>query len=237
MDFCMRHFPQEHLSETYGFDRPHLGNGRVDSAMRPGVRARRLCLLNWLIRWRFVSSVVLVLWLAAGFSSVAYGQSLWEVSPYRIAVWISLSDHPRIPSNWNAELERQLEKQSASLVGAGWQMNAQSTPVLFRADLLAERIPEWQTLVEAVPELRQFDKLLTLNIQAAADGYALQARELDLQTQAWSLSSTRSVGSLSQVPSAAFVLLCDVFAPLVRIVRVGDETVTAAVRRRIASPQ
>ncbi len=172
----------------------------------------------------------LIFWLASGYGSAAHGQSLWEVTPYRISAWISLADHPRIPSNWNAELERQLEEQSASLVGAAWQLNAQDSPMFFRADLLAERIPDWQTVVEAIPDLRQFDKLLTLTVQATAEGYSIQARELDLRTQTWSLPLHRSVGTLTQVPPAAFALLCDVFVPLVRVVRVGEETVTAVVR-------
>jgi hypothetical protein len=69
-----------------------------------------------------------------------------------------------------------------------------------------------------------------LNVQPAADGYEVQVQELDLRTQTWTPSVHRLVGSLAQVPSTAFDLLCDAFVPLVRITHVDQESVTAILR-------
>ena len=183
-------------------------------------------------RVRFARLVVLVggMLLSGVIASNVRGQSLWEISPYQMRVWLTFRAHPRIPSEWQEELKRQLEQQAASLVGAGWNLVAEPTPPTLQADVLADRLPAWQTVVEADTTLRQADKLYLLSLDAAPAGYGLQVRELDLGTQTWGPPVTQVVNALNQVPAVAFDLLCDAFLPLARILRVDDETVTAVIR-------
>jgi hypothetical protein len=145
-------------------------------------------------------------------------------------VWLTFRPHPRIPPDWQQELKRQLEDRAASLVGAGWNLVAETTPPAFQADMLADQPPEWQALVESDADLRQVDKLYLLKLDAALAGYGLHVQELDLKTQRWGPRVHQTVNSSPQIPSAAFDLVCEAFTPLARIQRVEDETVTASVR-------
>ena len=160
----------------------------------------------------------------------ASAQSLWEVSPYRITVWMSIQQDSRIPVDWNQDLKRILESDADSQIGAGWVLTVNETPRRFVQELLADRSPTWEAVIKAVPELQQDDKLLALNVEPAVVGYEVQVRELDLRTQTWTPAVRQSAGTWSQVPAVAFDLLCEAFVPLVRIVHVDDESVTASLR-------
>ncbi len=172
----------------------------------------------------------LLLALVVSAAEIAHGQSPWEVSPYQIKVWLTIECHPRIPVEWHAQLKQQLEMQAASQVGAVWNLIAEPAPPALQQELLDDRLPDWQALVDKDATLRQSDKLFVLKLNADLAGYGVQVRELDLHTQIWSLPLQRSVNSLEQVPSVAFELLCDTFVPVAQILKVRDENVTAVLR-------
>lgn len=160
----------------------------------------------------------------------ARGQSLWELSPYQIKVWLTIATHPRIPADWQAQLKRQLEIQATSQVGAVWNLVVEAAPAALQQDLQEDRLPDWQMLVEKDPALRQTDKLFLLKLDPAPAGYGVTVSELDLHTQVWSPPLERSVPTLDQLGPMSLEMLCDAFVPVAQIVRVRDEDVTAVLR-------
>jgi hypothetical protein len=157
-------------------------------------------------------------------------QSLWEVSPYKIRVWLNLADSPEVPRAWSWSLSQYFVERAQSAASAVWRVSVQPAPTPYRQALLSGTQLDALELLSAHDHLSQSDKLLVLNVQADGGAYVLSAQELDVQTRVWSRRIDRAVHDASAVPMVAFQMLCDVFVPLVDIVRVEGTEVTAEYR-------
>ncbi|MCA9212144.1 MAG: hypothetical protein KDB27_03690 [Planctomycetales bacterium] len=164
------------------------------------------------------------------FSQSTCAQSLWEVTPYNVEIWVALEDHPEVAPSWATRLPLSLKKSSDTSLGAVWQTNATLAPPQYRQALLNGESPNAFLLIEANPSLAEADKLMIVSLKSGDGGIRVEARELDTATRVWSDIQAATCLSGDEIPRTAFQLLTNVFSPLAFIVRVEDAAVTAEVR-------
>jgi hypothetical protein len=166
-------------------------------------------------------------WLAT--AAAGRGQSIWEVTPYRIEVWVTFQPHPRVDPQWAQQLPQEIQQLAESRVGAVWRLQAQTPPAEFLGDLMGNVQLNLEPLRQQ-NYLGDVDKLVVLSVRDHADGYRLSAREADLLTRQWSTTQSITVADGANLGLQALKLICDVFTPMVRIERIEGATVTAAIR-------
>ena len=80
--------------------------------------------------------------LFAPFCSMSVGQEIWEYSPYKVKVWLSVSPSLSLSEESQNEMHRKIEELVEIHFGATWTINVESTPdalfgsVLYRLDEL-----------------------------------------------------------------------------------------------------
>ena len=80
--------------------------------------------------------------LFAPFCSMSVGQEIWEYSPYKVKVWLSISPSLSLSEESQNEMHRKIEELAEIHFGATWTINVESTPdalfgsVLYRLDEL-----------------------------------------------------------------------------------------------------
>ena len=159
-----------------------------------------------------------------------FGQSLFEVTPYRIKVWFSLQVAPEIPARWSTSMKDDLARQAKVMVGAPWSVSVDLVPETSQNAAFAEKISTFEFLQANQEIEKDFDKFVALKVSAVPTGYRISARELDIATRIWSQTATKDVERSTDVLSASVDLLCDVFVPLVNIVSVNEKEVVAQVK-------
>ncbi len=164
-------------------------------------------------------------------TSSTQAQSLWEVSPYRIEVWVALQPHPRVDPAWQQQLPAEIQRLAENRIGSVWTLNARATPEEHLGDVLRGSSLDLEQLRQLNEEpLQNVDKLMLVVVQNDSRGYRLTVREFDLNTRQSAGPQSLTVADGQMLGSAALDLMCDVFVPVVRIERIEDTTVIAAVR-------
>ena len=80
--------------------------------------------------------------LFAPFSSMSVGQEIWEYSPYKVKIWLSISPSLSLSEESQNEMHRKIEELVEIHFGATWTIGVESTPdalfgsVLYRLDEL-----------------------------------------------------------------------------------------------------
>lgn len=199
----------------------HLGNAPFRSGTDVSVNRVRVTprALPWLI-------IAFALQLCA----VAPAQSLWEVTPYRVRIWVMTESDPRVPGVWEDQLREQLPALAQSQVGAAWTTTARAVPAELQIDMLADLDVSYDLLQQHDDTLRETDKLFVCVIRNLRDAYMLTVREFDFAARRWGPTLQRRLAAPRQLNSASLELVCEAFSPLVRIESVEDSSVVVSVR-------
>ncbi len=156
------------------------------------------------------------------FIAVAGGQSVWELTPYRIHALVTVAPGPELTARLRADLPAMAVGRVESLVGAPWDISLVEVPPELQR-VMAAGIEE-VTLDLLPKDSLEVDKVMLLAIVPTAgkglpttESYRVAAREFDVRTQQWGSTVSRQVfqrGKLRDVSAAA---LFTAFAPLARI--------------------
>ena len=133
----------------------------------------------------------LVLIYCWGAAAPTFAQSLWEVSPYRMEVWVALEPHPQLDRSWQEQLPEELQRLAENRIGAVWSLTARAVPAEYLGDLLRGSRLDLEQLRSQQPQLVSVDKLMLVLVQADSGGYRISVRESDMSTPQW--SPTQSV--------------------------------------------
>jgi len=165
-----------------------------------------------------------------GAAAPARGQSVWDLTPYRIQILLALGDAPELTPRLEADLAADLANRIDAWVGPGWDATVASAPpslrhaMCFRIDELA---------VESLPkESLEFDKVLLLAVGPDPVGYQATAREMDVRTRTWNRTARMPAGHAAKLRDASFRAVRTAFAPLARIGAFDAETKTVGLRLR-----
>ncbi|MCA9200571.1 MAG: hypothetical protein KDA87_23690 [Planctomycetales bacterium] len=158
-------------------------------------------------------------------------QSLWEVTPYKIQVWVQLESNALIPADWNSNLPPRLAELMESTVGAQWDVAAAPIPTEVSDLVLSDSPIDPFALEDRFKELAAFDKLVVLDLQVtSASGYLLRSRELDIPTRRWGRWHLQEMGTLDEVEQAALKSTCAVFSPVLEIESVEEDQVRTVLK-------
>ena len=185
--------------------------------------------------------VCALLWVFAA-AAGAKGQTIWELTPYRIRVFVALEQAPPLTPRLEQDVLRGLRQRADRVIGAAWQLEAQAAPRQLRRriiddlpnvdyDRLVELWPwdassdqvesgdhvESGDQVESVSQVESVDKVVLLALHTAPDGYRVAARELDVRTRTWGTLIERRFAQAPLAAGEAFRAVLAAFTPLAKI--------------------
>lgn len=182
------------------------------------------------LKARQFAKFVIACALAVAFATSSPAQSIWQLTPYNVSVWVAFEDHPEIPASWRETIPAQLETHCEAVLGAIWNTTVSTVPTSFRQQALSGATPAAFGLVSSNESLASADKLFVVAVSVQDGGFKITVRELDISTRVWSGSQSVVSFATTDVVRETFRLLTEVFLPLAQIVRVEDTDVSAEVR-------
>ncbi|MCE9528895.1 MAG: hypothetical protein K8R36_22850, partial [Planctomycetales bacterium] len=152
----------------------------------------------------------------------------WEMLPYRVHVLTAVESSPSLPPKFEQELPSDLVARIPSIVGGAWRLESGAAPAELRHRILHS--PTSLTGDDIPAAAKKGDKVIFLGIAAGENGYVVRARELDLITGLWNITTTRIVPQAASVKQEAIWSVIAAFAPHARIEKVEDRIVTLKLR-------
>lgn len=189
-------------------------------------RQPRLCLG---IAWR-----LLALGLAVFGSSSAWAASaaVWELTPYRVRLVLSVEPAPELTAALEAELRAGLAQQAELWIGNAWNVTVETAPPALRDRMLTDLTA---IAPEALPaEWLTADKVTLLVLRLTLDGYEICGRELDVRTRVWGTAVTATAGHTAQLTDTLFSVVRRAFAPLAQVEPIEKSRDTVQLRLRAA---
>lgn len=172
---------------------------------------------------RLALALGLAVLLAAGGGNVAWADYDWDFRPYKVLVWVALADTPGTPPALFDPLARRIRDRAESECGATWDLEVAPAPPPVALHLAANPAGSLAALLGE--DLPAADKLMLLALAETDGGLQVSCRELDIRTRRESAARSRVVRQRELWAEAAFELVRDTFAPLVRVDRTTDNTV------------
>jgi len=176
---------------------------------------------------------------AAGMAgSPAAGQTIWELTPYRVQLVVWLAPAPELTPPLRTELAADLIQRCESLIGAAWDVADVSDTLDLDEETGQERATMQRTLVSAIEsadaasipaQSLQFDKVMLLQVSPADVGYRVTAREFDVRTRLFGSAVTVPAWQFGKLRDAALEAMVAAFAPLARIESVGQRQIRVQV--------
>ncbi len=199
-----------------------------DRAQRRGRLARRALAVGALT---LVLQAFLGGGLFVGVAKAAGDQGLWEFTPYRVQVLVTVDDDATMTTALAADLQRDVQERIEAVVGAPWDVETIPAPptvahaVRWRyGALLAEDLPR---------ESLDFDKAMFVRVSRSGSGYRVAARDFDLQARVLGSAVVHDVAQRSLLGPIAADAVLEAFAPLARVEVVKQKT--SEVRLRAAA--
>jgi hypothetical protein len=176
-----------------------------------------------------------VLILSIGIAAQASDRKLWEFTPYRVQILITVEADAALTAQLLADVQREVQDRIEAVVGAPWDVETLAAP-----PTLAHAVRwQWDSVAaEDLPRasVERFDKAILVRVSRLAGGYRLVARDFDLQARVLSSAIQRDVAQRSLLGAAAADAVLEAFAPLARV-EVVEQKTTEVRLRAVALPQ
>ncbi len=173
--------------------------------------------------------------LLAAWAVPASGQAVWELTPYRVQVFLAMARSPELTQRLAEDMLGELSRQVETRIGAAWDATFAAAPEPLARAMTADlsKVP-----VDRIPEeVLDFDKVLLLAVSADLAGYHVGCRELDARTRTWNSVVTDTALHPARLCDTAFRVLCDAFAPVARIDEVEKTGVLLRLRAAALAPR
>jgi len=180
-----------------------------------------------LSRVLWLTSFACVVWSACAVAP-ANGESLWDMTPYRIQLIVVTADDGRLPADYAAALGGQVVDRLDSLIGAAWILEP-TTPAAHLRQLVLDQIDQITAEDLPAPAL-EADKVLLVAVHASSRGTTIRAREYDVRTQTWGAPIERHVAQPRPVTNEVVRAVLASFTPLAQIEKVDGKRVTLKLR-------
>lgn len=155
-------------------------------------------------------------------------QSLWELTPYRVQVFVALEDTPQLTARLGQDVREHLAERIESLVGSAWNATVEAAPPELAVGML--RGLEQLGTDDLPAASLSADKVILVSLAADYFGFPLQSRELDCRTRVWGTTVSRDVFQPALLTSAAVDCLLAAFAPLAQIEKVEGKQVSLRLK-------
>jgi len=140
--------------------------------------------------------------------------SVWQLTPYRVQVFVAVAPQPPLSSRLETELCERLALRIEAVVGAPWNASVSTASSELRAVMLkgvADMLPDQIPL--PTPE---FDKILLVAVTIHHGDIVVTSRDFDVRTRMLSSAVARPVWQLGTLCDAALDAMLSAFAPLAR---------------------
>ena len=170
---------------------------------------------------------LIIVAFAASASSAA--DSVWELTPYRIAVLVAAQPGGDLPAAVEQGIAAAIRERAAAVVGGSWKLTAIQAEGDLRAAMLQDLASiEAAQLAEAAKDQ---DKVILLTaLPAKVGGCSLQAREWDRLTGLWNAPVAVEAPQPELLSHAAFRAVLAAFAPLARVESIEGDQATLKLR-------
>lgn len=159
---------------------------------------------------------------------LAGAETAWELSRYRVRIWIAGADAPEITPPLISGIRESMLTEIDSRMGPLWQAHVETAPASVQSQLLSETPSLPASFIDA-SQTGEIDKWILLSIAVNGGEYEAAAREFDVRTGLWGTAVRRRVAQRGQLPAAAFALVERAFAPLALV----EEASTRSARLRV----
>ncbi|NUQ61327.1 MAG: hypothetical protein HUU20_02495 [Pirellulales bacterium] len=165
----------------------------------------------------------------------AFGQAVWELTPYRIRVFLAMDHSPELTEQLEEDLRTDLSHQADARIGAAWNVDFAPVPAPLERAMAAD----WSKItVDVVPkDDLELDKILLLKVSADLAGYHVAGRELDVRTRTWNTVVRATALHPARLCDTAFGVMCKAFAPLARVEEVEKTSVLLRLRAAALAPR
>jgi len=154
----------------------------------------------------------------------------WEYDPYRVQVWIC-HDQSNFINAYMDQLIGYLTQQAKLVDKSGWRVQVATPSVSWNWQLISsDDLDSITDKLAAVPEIRNFDKLIAVRIHSQRGRYAIQTRELDIRTLTWGADNKLDVSNRADLRQAVTSSVFNAFMPIARIDKVDRKEVRLRVR-------
>ncbi len=167
----------------------------------------------------------LIGWVAA---TPAAGQSVWELTPYRVQVYVAFVSCPVFTPRLRVQLTSDLVSRTDTLIGAPWDLAVETAPPDLRQAMLEGL--EKLTFDPIPKPWQEFDKVIFLTLGPKTAGFRVTARELDVRTEVLRASVRRDLWHPAKLGDAAWDAMFEAFAPLARIDSVEKKQVVLRMK-------
>ncbi len=180
-------------------------------------------------------------WVALGLAAVlccaslqpSRGQSIWELTPYRVQLHVTVDPVLNSEGRFQQRLASRLVDRCDSVVGATWNVEIiESKDTTRRNHKKWFTVPPYEPVTEFVPEGsdERFDKLFIIDVKKAPLGYGIACREFDARTRTWSPTIHATATQAARLVETTFEAMLAAFAPLAKIENAEKKTATLRLR-------
>ncbi len=170
-----------------------------------------------------VPALAAALWAAAlqPSAAVAADNSIWQLIPYQVQVYLSVAPEPSLGPRLEADLKAALAERIEAVIGPAWNVAISPPPAALDGAMLRglENLSSKQVLIP-LPEI---DKILLVAVTPIPGGIRVAARDFDARTHMLSTTVTRPVWQFGSLCDAAMDALLTAFAPMAKIDRMDKD--------------
>ena len=159
------------------------------------------------------------------------GQESWDVSPYRIKLWLVVEHSAGLSQQSQERIAKRVESRSRGLVGAPWRLEASVVGQAQRAFVLQQfEQPDATTLFADNLELLDSDKLVLARLRQSPRGLEVTTFELDSRTRVWGNPITRPIQSVAVIADRVVQSVIAGFSPIAQIENMVDKKLRVRLR-------
>jgi len=167
------------------------------------------------------------------FSPPIQGQSIWELTPYRVRLHVTVDPILNIGGRFQQRLVDRLVDRCDAVIGATW--NVEVAPA---EDTTHRDLANWLTAPANEPQMESvpkgsdelFDKLFLIHVREGPLGYRIGCREFDARTRIWSPTIRATAAQPARLVDTAFEAMLAAFAPLAKIDKAEKKEATLRLR-------
>lgn len=208
-----------------GFGDPSPWIHWSEDAMRPRQRLRG----NQRLVARGLSWLIGLLVVVAGVRE-GRGQSLWEVTPYRVHVWWIESPDARLGTRIQNR-SQELQRLANSQFGAACEFTVEAAPTPWASRVLRDDLPpirEWFSEWEAA---RQYDRLMIVVVRPhGAATFRVATQQIDLLALVDGVAIAQDGILGADLVTSSLQQIAETFTPVARIEKIEDTLVRASLR-------
>lgn len=160
-----------------------------------------------------------------------HAQSKWELTPYRVAIWIAVTDPADLSGEAEANLHREIAAHAGAHVGAPWTVEVESAPASLAGEIVVRlnQLSAEPTLSTNVSAMA-LDKVMLVRLSRDDGLWRIAVREFDTQTYQLSPAVVQTAANQSQLAHGVLTAALKAFSPLVLLNKVDGQAAGGQLR-------